>query len=126
MPFQMQSAKRGAILHVRLDGRLDEHAVPHLERLAAEATGTHVHFDLERIEFVSSIGFRGWINLLRAIETTSTFEFAKCSSAFVDYCDLLPTMSYANRITSFYVQYRCTGCKRVSARLIDVATARKS
>lgn len=103
--------KRQGTAEVALKGAMDESTPAELEPLLKKLAKTHVLFDASALASVNSLGFRAWLRFLKQLDSGSTFNFLRCPPCYVDFCNLLPSLSFAAKVTSVLVPYRCETCR---------------
>lgn len=114
-------AKRGDDAYVRIAGDLGDGESAPWRALRAKLPRGHITFDVSGIKALNSRAFRAWIAFLKDLDRSSSFELVQCGPAIAEYCNLLPETSFATRITSVLVPYRCGACREASDVEIHVA-----
>lgn len=114
-------ARRGGqVPLVTLKGRFDAGIAEILSDKLQATLGRDVVFDCAGIEAITSIGMREWLKYLKVLAASATFEFINCSLPFVEYCNLLPSSSFANCMVSLQVPYECDHCRAVHVDVHEV------
>lgn len=101
---------------VVLAGRLDD-ASP-ISELASELPPGDVAIDTGGVTFVTSIGMREWLRLLRALGARGTVTLERVGVVLITHMNLLPELAGV-RITSFHAHYACDGCGAEATLVVD-------
>jgi hypothetical protein len=99
--FQVAEAEGGQLF--RLSGVIDENAnLAFLARL-----GGHVRLHVKGVRRINSYGVRTWIEALRTVPESATYEFVECSPPLLDQLITVAGFQGRGRVTSFYVPLVC-------------------
>ena len=109
--------KEGAILVVRLAGRMTETFKG--AALAKQLEGD-VLLDLGDVERVTSFGVREWLQLLQEAEPrVRKLYLGRCAEPIVNQMSMIRRFSGDGQIVSFYAPYACEACSTQFERLVD-------
>lgn len=103
-----------------------------LEALAGKIEDKRVILDLGRVRTMNSVGCGEWSRAIKPLASAFLIEFSHCPIAFVDYCNMIPSMLGAQGlggsvlIKSFYAPYACRDCREEFKMLIELTDVQKS
>jgi hypothetical protein len=80
-----------------------------------------VVFDLASVRYLNSAGLRNWVNFLRALSHVPSYDFVRCSVAFVTQASMVPEALGRGQVSSFMIPYACEGCELEEERLMQTA-----
>lgn len=105
----------GSLL-VTFQGDFREHT--DFTRLVPRLSG-RVTFDLAWVRYLNSAGVRHWVNFVRALDALESYEFVRCSVAFVTQASMVPELLGRGQVESFMVPFACEGCEFEEERLVQ-------
>lgn len=105
------SELRGSLL-LQISGAIDEDfAKPDLP----QKTFSKVIFDLDKVDFINSLGIRNWVQWIREVEGTykdTQFFFQNCPVCIVNQLNMLKGfLPSQSKVTSLYVPFFCEECE---------------
>lgn len=78
----------------------------------------HAAFDLHGIDRINSVGVNDWYQFIRRIDKGIVYEFHRCPTAFIEYCNLIPHFIGEGEVRTFYFPLICRQCKIVTQVLL--------
>lgn len=108
MKYQLAYDEDGTAIF--LQGDIDEHIGQVLSELTRQIRGPRLRFDLEKVNFVNSLGIATWIAHLPAFRQFA-LVYAKAPYVFVSLCRIMPQLLDGGMLLSFQVRYSCQECE---------------
>ncbi|HJZ84911.1 MAG TPA: response regulator [Polyangia bacterium] len=85
--------------------------------------GQHaITFDLGGIRYLNSTGLRRWVEFLESLDPQTSYQFIRCSTAFVTQFGLVARALGRGKVISFLAPYRCDTCERETEQLLQTAS----
>jgi hypothetical protein len=89
------------------------------DALIASLPAGDVAIDSDGVTFVSSIGMRALILLVRALRARGTVTFERVADVVMTQLNLIPELATSVRIVSFHAPYACPKCGAEGSPVID-------
>jgi hypothetical protein len=100
-----------------LAGRIDD--VAQLGAIASLLAPGDVVIDLAGVTFVSSIGLRGWVRLVRVLRERGSVTLAAVSDVLIVQLNMIAEFRGSVQIASFHAGYLCPACGAETTQLVD-------
>lgn len=101
---------------IALNGALDERADP---ASIVARPASHVMFDLDGVERVTSYGVIVWLAALKALDGKQ-YAFARCRPSIVRQLNMVTGFGRRGQVISVYLPYFCATCDDDHERLLDL------
>ncbi len=89
------------------------------DALLAQLTSLNLTFDMGAVRYLNSTGIRRWVEFLERLDTDATYDFVRCSVAFVTQLGLVARAVGRGKVFSFMAPYYCEMCDRESQQLLQ-------
>ena len=108
----------GPPVRVVMAGRIDDTVT--LGELAAQVPAGEVVIDTSGVTFVSSIGLREWMRLVRALrERGQPVTLERVADVLMTQMNMISELAAAVRVASFHAEYVCPRCGAEAMPVID-------
>lgn len=94
------------------------------DALLAQLTSLNLTFDMGAVRYLNSTGIRRWVEFLERLDTEASYEFVRCSVAFVTQLGLVARAVGRGKVVSFMAPYYCEMCDRESQQLLQTESLR--
>jgi len=95
---------------VRLEGHVNETAVPAFVLLERRLKSVRVAFNLRGVDSFNSLGAMEWMALVGRLARTREVVFEDCGPAFVDLANMIPQFAEPQRVVNVLAPYACRKC----------------
>lgn len=89
------------------------------DALLAQLTSLNLTFDMGAVRYLNSTGIRRWVEFLERLDTEASYDFVRCSVAFVTQLGLVARSVGRGKVFSFMAPYYCEMCDRESQQLLQ-------
>jgi anti-anti-sigma regulatory factor/DNA-directed RNA polymerase subunit RPC12/RpoP len=115
--LQIETTRAESGLVLVLSGKIDEGSG--LAELAG-SIAEPVTVDLQRVEFINSMGARDWVRLMRALnERSIPITLRRCSEVMVYQMNMIVEARSGAKVESIYAPYECAKCGFETYVLLD-------
>ncbi len=104
--------------YVSVDGDIVAGVGKNLADLAGKLKDKRIILNLANLRAINSIGCREWATAIKDLASRHLVEMVECPVAFIDSCNLIPTMlgvrgaGSSVLVETFEAPYACTACQK--------------